>query len=76
MTLKTVTALSVAYAFVNHWVHVYGQPTRLLSNNGAQFTAKLFQVSCREVMTVEYVVSDQCNVGQHFKVQQIVLISR
>jgi transposase InsO family protein len=47
--LRTVTALSVARAFVDHWAYVYGPPVSLLTDNGPQFTAKFFQAACAEL---------------------------
>lgn len=47
--LATITALSVANAFINHWVFAYGAPARLLSDNGSQFTAKFFQAICTKL---------------------------
>jgi Integrase core domain/Chromo (CHRromatin Organisation MOdifier) domain len=47
--LRTVTALSVARAFVDQWVYVYGPPVSLLTDNGPQFTAKFFQAACAEL---------------------------
>ena len=47
--LRTVTALSVARAFCDHWAYVYGPPVSLLTDNGPQFTAKFFQAVCTEL---------------------------
>ena len=47
--LKSISALKVAQAFVRHWVLAYGAPARLLSDNGSQFTSKLFQFICTEL---------------------------
>jgi hypothetical protein len=47
--LRTVTALSVARAFCDHWAYVYGPPVSLLTDNGPQFTAKFFQAVCSEL---------------------------
>ena len=47
--LRTVTALSVARAFCDHWAYVYGPPVSLLTDNGPQFTAKFFQAVCAEL---------------------------
>jgi Integrase zinc binding domain/Integrase core domain len=47
--LRTVTALSVARAFVNQWVYVYGPPLSLITDNGPQFTAKFVQAACAEL---------------------------
>ena len=57
--LRTVTALSVARAFCDHWAYVYGPPVSLLTDNGPQFTAKFFQAVCgelgiRKVFTTAY----------------------
>jgi hypothetical protein len=41
--LRIVTALSVARAFCDHWAYVYGPSVSLLTDNGPQFTAKVFQ---------------------------------
>jgi transposase InsO family protein len=47
--LRTVTALSNARAFCDHWAYVYGPPIYLLTDNGPQFTAKFFQAVCSEL---------------------------
>jgi transposase InsO family protein len=47
--LRTVTALSVARAFADQWVYVYGPPVSLLTENCPQFTAKFFQAACAEL---------------------------
>lgn len=47
--LRTVTALSVARAFCDHWVYAYGPPISLLTDNGPQFTAKFFLAVCSEL---------------------------
>jgi hypothetical protein len=47
--VRTVTALSVARAFVDQWVYVYGPLVCLLTDNGPQFTAKFFQAACAEL---------------------------
>jgi hypothetical protein len=45
--LRTVTALSVARAFVDQWVYVYGPPVSLLTDNGPQFRANFFRPLAR-----------------------------
>jgi transposase InsO family protein len=47
--LRTVTALTVARAFVDQWVYIYGPPVSLLTDNGPQITAKFFQAACAEL---------------------------
>jgi transposase InsO family protein len=50
--LRTVTALSVARAFCDHWdhwVYLYGPPLSLLTYNGPQFTVKFFLAVCTEL---------------------------
>jgi transposase InsO family protein len=47
--LRTITAHSVAEAFCTHWVFAYGPPRYLLTDNGAQFTAKFFLAVCVEL---------------------------
>jgi transposase InsO family protein len=47
--LRNVTALSVARAFVDQLVHVYGPPVPLLTDNCPQFMAKFFQAACAEL---------------------------
>ena len=47
LPLKSITALSVSHAFVNHWVLHYGPPAVVLSDNGSQFTSKLLQYLCK-----------------------------
>ena len=40
--LRKTTAETVARAFCEHWVFIYGPPAKLLYDNGGQFNAKLF----------------------------------
>lgn len=47
--LHSITAIAVAKAFIDDWVFSYGAPARLLSDNGSQFTAKLFQSACAQL---------------------------
>jgi Integrase core domain len=47
--LRAITALSVARAFCEQWVYVYGAPVTLLTDNGPQFTAKCFEAVCAEL---------------------------
>jgi transposase InsO family protein len=49
LPLQTVTAISVATSFCDRWVHVYGSPISLITDNGPQFAAKLFQAVCAEL---------------------------
>jgi hypothetical protein len=46
---RAITALSVARAFCEQWVYVYGAPVTLLTDNGPQLTAKFFQAVCAEL---------------------------
>lgn len=48
--LKSITALAVAKTFVSHWVMAYGASVHLLSDNGSQFTSKLFLAICTELV--------------------------
>ena len=45
--LRSITAENLARTFAEDWVFVYGPPTTLLTDNGPQLTAKLFQETCR-----------------------------
>ena len=45
--LATATAFTVAKAFCEAWVYVYGPPESLLSDNGGEFNAKFFRAVCR-----------------------------
>jgi Integrase core domain len=47
--LRTLTALSVARVFCDHLAYVYGPPVSLLTDNGLQYTAKIFQAVCAEL---------------------------
>jgi Integrase core domain/Integrase zinc binding domain len=47
--LRTVTALSVARAFCDHWAYAYGRPLSLQTDNGPQFTAKFLLAVCAEL---------------------------
>ena len=47
--LKSITAFQVAKAFVTHCIVCYGAPASLLSDNGSQFTSKLFLHICSEL---------------------------
>lgn len=46
VTLRTVTANTVAVAFCEAWIFKYGVPKMLLSDNGPQFSARFFQSIC------------------------------
>ena len=45
--MKRIRAIHIAKAFVTHWVTKYGPPRVLLSDNGPQLTAKVFQTACQ-----------------------------
>jgi hypothetical protein len=47
--LRTISALEVAKAFCEPWIFIYGPPRYLLTDNGAQFSAKFFLAVCREL---------------------------
>jgi transposase InsO family protein len=47
--LRTFTALSVAKAFCDRWVYVYGPLISLLTDNVPQFAAKFFQAVSAEL---------------------------
>jgi transposase InsO family protein len=47
--LRTVTALSVARAFVDHWEYVCGLLVSFLTDNRPQLTANFFQAACAEL---------------------------
>ena len=44
--MRTVSAYTVAVAFVEHWVYKYGPPQTLISDNGPQFMARFFHRVC------------------------------
>jgi transposase InsO family protein len=44
--LSDITAETVATAFFNKWITVYGVPLLLLSDNGSQFASRFFQAVC------------------------------
>ena len=73
--LKSISAESVAKAFVTHWVMVYGPPLWLLSDNGKQFTARFFQHVCR-ILGIENLFTTtyhpQCN-GQVERFNRTIL---
>ena len=47
VALPRINAYTVAVAFCESWVFKYGAPKQLLSDNGKQFVAKLFQAVCK-----------------------------
>ena len=49
LPLRSITALKVAKAFVQHWICSYGPPQYILSDNGSQFTSKLFLFVCAQL---------------------------
>jgi len=55
--LKRITALSVAQAFANEWVCVYGPPLYLLSDNGTQFKSSFFKDICQRMGTRQFFTS-------------------
>ena len=42
--LQTITAEAVADAYIDRWLCRYGPPREVLSDNGSQFTSKVFQM--------------------------------
>jgi transposase InsO family protein len=44
--LQNITADDGAPAFFVHWVSCFGPPLILLSDNGGQFAARMFQAVC------------------------------
>ena len=40
--MSSTTSAAVGKAFLENWVYAYGIPKQLLTNNGPQFTSKLF----------------------------------
>ena len=49
--LRRITAYHVAVAFCEAWVFKYGPPATLLSDNGKQFTSRLFHSVCNLIGT-------------------------
>jgi hypothetical protein len=49
LPLRSISAITVAKAFCEQWVFVYGAPRYVLIDNGTQFTAKFFLAVCREL---------------------------
>ena len=47
--LRSISAVVVAKAICEHWLFVYGPPRYLLTDNGTQFTAKVFLAVCRDL---------------------------
>ena len=47
LPIPNITAVTVARAFVNHWVSRYGAPEHLHSDQGSQFEAAVFQEMCK-----------------------------
>ena len=75
--LKKISAIEVAKAFVHHWVFVYGPPALLLSDNGSQFTSKLFKEICNLLGTANVfntTYHPQCN-GQVERFNRTILAS-
>jgi hypothetical protein len=52
--LSRITAASVAWAFMEQWVYLYGPPRHLLSDNGRQFTSDFFKTCCK-AMGVQHI---------------------
>lgn len=49
--MKDMSASEVAKLFIEQWVFNYGPPTKLLSDNGSQFTSNFFEEVCRILNT-------------------------
>ena len=57
--LKNIEALTVARAFVDHWVSRYGAPETLTTDQGSQFESQLFKallelIGCHRIRTTAY----------------------
>ena len=46
LPLRNKTATTLANAFLDYWVYVYGAPNYLLTDNGPQSGAKFFEAVC------------------------------
>ncbi len=44
--LRTITSVAVAKAFLDYRVYSYGALAHILTDNGSQLTAKLFEFVC------------------------------
>jgi len=44
--MRTITAINVAKEFLHHWIFAYGAPTHVITDNGSQFTAQVFEFMC------------------------------
>ncbi len=47
LAMRSATAEMIVCSFRSEWVFLYGPPKYLLTDNGTQLTAKLFQKMCR-----------------------------
>jgi len=57
--MKKITAINVAKIFLEHWIFAYGAPMNVVTDNGSQFTAQLFEFLCshmgvRHALTTTY----------------------
>jgi transposase InsO family protein len=62
--------LPVARAFCDQWAYVFEPPVSILTDNGTQFTAKVFQAVCAElgihkVFTTAYHPQTNCQVERY-----------
>jgi transposase InsO family protein len=62
--LSNITVATVATAFFNEWITVYGVPLLLLSENGSEFASRFFQGVCASLGVKQLFTSThhpQCN---------------
>lgn len=57
--MRTITAINVAKAFLEYWIFAYGAPQTVITDNGSQFTAQIFEFLCshmgvRHALTTTY----------------------
>lgn len=56
VALKTIPAISMASAVIEHWVSSYGLPDKILFDEGSQFVSNFF-LDVMKVLSVETVLS-------------------
>jgi len=57
--MRTITETNVAKVFLEHWIFAYGAPMNVITDNGSQFTAQIFEFFClhmgvRHALTTTY----------------------
>ena len=69
--LKNKTAAAVRHAYLTRWVHVFGAPSRVISDNGSEFMSKTF-LECTDLMVTMKENTPAYASDRHASVERVI----